>query len=175
MLDWHHPAYRFHKESGLAWSDYVEFLHGQVRELCTNYGEIACVWFDGDRPQYQLNESNAYFQAGGSFEYDKLYNLIHTLQPETLVLNNRHGKPLPGEDIQGFEQDLPGSNSAGFNPTTIYEFPLDVWMTINDHWGYSAHDRNPKSISHLVHLLVRSASVGANYLLNGFFNPTGGK
>jgi hypothetical protein len=33
LLDWHHPAYRFRKESGLAWDDYLEFLHGQVREL----------------------------------------------------------------------------------------------------------------------------------------------
>jgi alpha-L-fucosidase len=33
LLDWHHPAYRFRKESGLAWSDYLAFLHGQVREL----------------------------------------------------------------------------------------------------------------------------------------------
>jgi len=166
VLDWHHPAYRFRKESGLAWSDYVEFLHGQVRELCTNYGEIACMWFDGDWPQHQLDESNAYFQAGGSFEYDKLYNLIHSLQPDAVVLNNRHGQPLPGEDIQGFEQDLPGFNTAGFNPTTIYDVPLEVCMTINDHWGYSAQDRNPKSIAHLVHLLARSASMGANYLLN---------
>jgi alpha-L-fucosidase len=166
LLDWHHPAYRFRKERGLAWSDYLEFLHGQVRELCTNYGEIACMWFDGDWPHHLFNESNAYFQAGGSFEYDKLYNLIHSLQPDAVVLNNRHEKPLPGEDIQGFEQDLPGFNTAGFNPTTVYDFPLEVCMTINDHWGYSAQDRNPKSISYLVHLLVRSASVGANYLLN---------
>ncbi len=166
VLDWHHPAYRFRKESGLAWSDYVGFLHGQVRELCTNYGDIACMWFDGDWPQHKLDESNAYFQAGGSFEYDKLYNLIHTLQPDAVVLNNRHGQPLPGEDIQGFEQDLPGFNTAGFNPTTIYDFPLEVCMTINDHWGYNAQDRNPKSIAHLVHLLARSVSVGANFLLN---------
>jgi alpha-L-fucosidase len=47
LLDWHHPAYRFRRESGLAWSDYVGFLHGQVRELCTQFGQLACLWFDG--------------------------------------------------------------------------------------------------------------------------------
>src|SRR5690349_3554537 len=76
LLDWHHPAYRFRQESGLAWSDYLDFLHGQVRELCTNYGEIACMWFDGHWPRYKIDEQNAYFAAGGSFEYDKLYNMI---------------------------------------------------------------------------------------------------
>lgn len=166
LLDWHHPAYRFRKESGLAWSDYLAFLHGQVRELCTNFGEIACVWFDGDWPRHAIDDSNAYFEAGGSFEYNQLYDLIHTLQPNAVVINNRHEDPLPGEDIQGFEQDLPGVNTAGFNTTTISPLPLEVCMTINDHWGYSAADANTKSTRHLVHLLVRSASVGGNYLLN---------
>ncbi len=166
VLDWHHPAYRFREESGLAWSDYLDFLHGQVRELCTNFGEIACIWFDGDWPNHDFNETDSYFLPGGSFEYDKLYNMIHTLQPNAVVLNNRHAQPLPGEDIQGFEQDLPGLNTAGFNTSTVYDFPLEVCMTINDHWGFSADDSNTKTTPHLVHLLVRSASVGGNYLLN---------
>jgi alpha-L-fucosidase len=166
VLDWHHPAYRFRETSGLAWSDYLDFLHGQVRELCTNYGEIACIWFDGDWPRHKIDETNAYFEAGGSFDYRTLYDLIHTLQPNAVVMNNRHDEPLPGEDVQGFEQDLPGLNSAGFNTTMVYDFPIEVCMTINDHWGYSASDRNTKSTRRLIELLVRSASMGANYLLN---------
>ena len=89
LLDWHHPAYRFREESGLAWSDYIAFLHGQVKELCTNYGELACLWFDGDWPTAAMNESNAYFAAGGSFEYDKLYTMINTQQPYAVIHNNR--------------------------------------------------------------------------------------
>ncbi len=166
LLDWHHPAYRFREESGLAWTDYLAFLHGQVSELCSNFGEIACMWFDGDWPHHDKTGDDAYFMPGGSFEYDRLFNMIHTLQPDAVVINNRHEKPLPGEDIQGFEQDLPGINTAGFNATTIYDLPLEVCMTINDHWGFSAGDRNTKSTRRLVQLLVRSASVGGNYLLN---------
>jgi alpha-L-fucosidase len=150
----------------LAWSDYLAFLHGQVRELCANFGEIVCMWFDGDWPRHKFDDSNAYFAAGGSFEYDRLYSMIHTLQPNAVVMNNRHDEPLPGEDAQGFEQDLPGINTAGFNTPTVYDYPLEVCMTINDHWGYSAADRNTKSTRYLAHLLVRSASAGANYLLN---------
>jgi alpha-L-fucosidase len=166
LLDWHHPAYRFRKESGLAWSDYIAFLHGQVRELCTNYGEIASVWFDGDWPRHAINEGNAYFEAGGSFEYDKLYDLIHTLQPDAVIHNNRHVEPLPGEDVQGFEQDLPGENSVGFNETTIFDMPIEVCMTINDHWGVHNGDDNHKSTRTLLNKLVRSAALGGNYLLN---------
>ncbi len=166
LLDWRHPAYRFRAESGLAWSDYIGFLHGQVRELCTNYGSIACLWFDGDWPHHAFDASNEHFRAGGSFEYDTLYGMIHTLQPDAVVHNNRHVEPLPGEDVQGFEQDLPGENSAGFNATEKYDLPAEVCMTINEHWGYAPGDANHKSTRTLVHKLAKSAAVGANYLLN---------
>lgn len=173
LLDWHHPAYRFREESGLAWSDYLEFLHGQVRELCTNFGEIMCIWFDGDWPHHTFTEKDAHFKPGGSFEYEKLYDMIHTLQPDAVILNNHHDTPKPGEDIQGFEQDLPGMNTAGFNVSGVSDKPLEVCMTINGHWGYSKDDHNHKSTRHLVHLLARSASVGANYLLNVGPTPEG--
>ena len=166
LLDWHHPAYRFRNESGLAWSDYIGFLHGQVRELCTQFGEIACLWFDGDWPHHLIDSSNAYFAAGGSFEYEKLYDMIHTLQPDAVVHNNRHEAPLPGEDVQGFEQDLPGQNTAGFNTTIISALPMEVCMTINDNWGVHDGDENHKSAQHLTRTLVKAAGVGANYLLN---------
>jgi alpha-L-fucosidase len=166
LLDWHHPAYRFREESGMAWSDYIGFLHGQVRELCTQFGEIACLWFDGDWPHHLIDTSNAYFAAGGSFEYEKLYDMIHTLQPDAVVHNNRHEEPLPGEDVQGFEQDLPGQNTAGFNTTTISRLPMEVCMTINDSWGVNSDDENHKSTKHMIGTLARAASVGANYLLN---------
>lgn len=125
--------------------------HRQVRELCTNFGDLACIWFDGDWPNHPFDEQNAYFKPGGSFEYEKLYDLILTLQPDAVVMNNRHDKPLPGEDVQGFEQDLPGMNTAGFNTTTL-----------NDHWGFNRSDVNHKSARYLVHVLARSASVRAN-------------
>src|SRR3990172_3707439 len=40
--DWHHPDYRtdsHHK--------YIKYMHGQLRELCTNYGKVDIIWFDG--------------------------------------------------------------------------------------------------------------------------------
>jgi alpha-L-fucosidase len=166
LLDWHHPAYRFRARSGLAWADYVGFLHGQVRELCTNFGPLACVWFDGDWPRQALGETNQYFAPGGSFEYAQLYEMIHSLQSEAVIQNNRHAQPLPGEDIQGFEQDLPGQNSAGFNTIEVSSLPGEVCMTINDHWGVQMEDDNHKSTQRLLHSLIRSASVNANYLLN---------
>ena len=166
LLDWHHPAYRFRAESGLAWADYLGFLHGQVRELCNNFGEVCAFWFDGDWPRHAIGAENAYFEAGGSFEYEQLYGIIRALQPEAVIHNNRHEEPLPGEDVQGFEQDLPGENTVGFNTTQIYDMPIEVCMTINDNWGIHFADENHKSTRRLIHNLVKSASVDGNYLLN---------
>jgi len=166
LLDWHHPGYRFRQESGLAWEDYIGFLHGQVRELCTDYGDLSCFWFDGDWPRHHLTEENAYFAAGGSLEYEQLYGIIRELQPDAVIHNNRHEQPLPGEDVQGFEQDLPGGNTAGFNTTEVYDLPIEVCMTINDNWGIHFADENHKSTRQLIHTLVKSASMNGNYLLN---------
>ena len=166
LLDWHHPAYRFRSESGLAWGDYLAFLHGQVGELCTRFGDLACFWFDGDWPRHQISEENAYFTAGGSFEYEQLFGIIREHQPDAVIHNNRHEKPLPGEDVQGFEQDLPGENTAGFNTTQVYDLPFEVCMTINDNWGIHFKDHNHKSTRQMIRNLIKSASLGGNYLLN---------
>ena len=40
--DVHHPDYRTANHAR-----YVEYFHGQVRELLSNYGEISVIWFDG--------------------------------------------------------------------------------------------------------------------------------
>jgi len=174
LLDWHHPAYRYRKESGLAWSDYIGFLHGQVRELCTKYGEVACIWFDGDWPGNPIYTEFPHFAAGGDFVYAGLYDLIHAAQPDALIINNRHVAPLPGEDVQPFEQDLPGANSSGWNTGEISALPLETCLTINDSWGWSAADLNLKTVPHLIQTLVRAASAGANLLLNVGPTPEGG-
>ena len=115
------------KETG---ARYVAYYQGQVRELCTNYGEIGGLWFDGwwDKP-------DADWDLAGT------YRLIHELQPGALVGNNHHVAPLPGEDFQIFEQDLPGKNAAGFNKAKVAGgLPLETCMTINRSWGFDARD-----------------------------------
>lgn len=154
LLDWYHPAYR----SKERWPEFVEFIHGQVRELCTNYGEIVSMWFDGYWPRHRSNPIKDYFVAAGDFEFEKLFDMIHSLQPDAVILNNTGEAARPGEDARTFEQYLPGEETS--------PLPQEVNMTINDHWFYVAHSRNFKTSRALIHYLVRSAASGANYLLN---------
>jgi len=72
-----------------------------------------------------------------------------------------------------FEKDLPGSNTAGFNQTSISQLPLETCETINGAWGYNKNDKNFKSVPNLVHYLVRAAGANANFLLNIGPMPTG--
>jgi alpha-L-fucosidase len=164
LLDWHHPDYfplgKSGKSSGREtqgeWKRYVAYYQGQIRELCTNYGELGGIWFDGwwDRPE-------ADWDLAGT------YRLIHELQPGALVGNNHHVAPRPGEDFQIFEQDLPGANSAGFNKApSSGTLPLETCLTINHSWGFNAHDTDYKSPEEIIQALIASAGRGANLLMN---------
>ena len=57
IMDWHHPDYFPRGGTGLkagrpnrgVWSEYKKYYFAQVRELCTEFGEIGGIWFDGWR------------------------------------------------------------------------------------------------------------------------------
>jgi alpha-L-fucosidase len=170
QLDWHHPDYfprggTGHKsgrpEAG-DWNRYKQYYIGQVRELCTNYGEIGGIWFDGwwDKP-------------GADWGHDELYSMIHRLQPKALIGNNHHRAPFPGEDFQMFEQDLPGENSAGFNTTQQSHLPYETCRTMNNSWGLNTSDKAHKPVNELIRYLVQAAGRDANLLLNTGPLPTG--
>lgn len=170
QLDWHHPDYFPRGRTGRAtgrpesgdWTRYVGFMNQQLTELLTHYGPIGGIWFDGmwDKPDADWHLADT-------------YGLIHRLQPATLIVPNHHGAPLPGEDVQTFEQDLPGANTAGFNTTTIGALPLETSLTMNDSWGFNITDRHWKSVPEIIAYLVRAAGSNANLLLNIGPRPDG--
>jgi alpha-L-fucosidase len=113
----------------------------QVRELLTNYGPIALLWFDTPekitRPQSE-----------------ELLRLIHSLQPDCIV-NQRVGNRLGDYRVE--EQNV---------PDTGHTDPWETCMTLNRHWGYYAGDESWKSTEEVVRRFVDIASKGGNFLLN---------
>src|SRR2546423_15139996 len=103
----------------------------------------------------------------------RTYALIHRLQPAALIVPNHHKAPLPGEDVQTFEQDLPGANTAGFNTKEIGSLPLETSLTMNNSWGFNVTDSRFKSVRELIGYLVRAAGSDANLLLNIGPRPDG--
>jgi alpha-L-fucosidase len=170
QLDWHHADYWPRGGTGLAtgrpesgqWTRYLDFMDQQLTELLTNYGPIGGIWFDGmwDKPN-------------ADWRLEHTYALIHRLQPAALIVPNHHKSPLPGEDVQTFEQDLPGANTAGFNTTEIGALPLETSLTMNESWGFNITDRKFKSTRELIGYLARAAGRDANLLLNIGPRPDG--
>lgn len=141
------------------WPAYYEFMNKQLVELLTNYGEIGAIWFDG----WWDHEEDA---TPFNWQLKEQYAMIHHLQPACLVGNNHHQVPFEGEDIQIFERDIPGQNTAGLSGQDISKLPLETCQTMNGMWGYKLIDQNYKSAETLIRYLVSTAGKGANLLLN---------
>ena len=170
QLDWRHEDYfprgRTGRQAGRPengnWDNYIDFMNGQLRELLTNYGEIGGIWFDGMWDKWDA-----------PWRLDETYRLIHQLQPQTLIGSNHHLAPLPGEDFQNFEHDLPGANTTGYNTTEIGTLPFETAETINQSWGFNLTDHDYKSTDDLIRYLVNAAGRNANFLLNVGPMPNG--
>ncbi|HOC18047.1 MAG TPA: alpha-L-fucosidase [Vicinamibacterales bacterium] len=170
QLDWRRSDYYPRGRTGNGtgrpdsgdWNAYLDFMDRQLEELLTNYGPLGGIWFDGmwDKPQ-------------APWRLDKTYALIHNLQPTALIVPNHHQPPMPGEDVQVFEQDLPGANTAGFNTKEIGKLPLETCLTMNRSWGFNITDRSFKTTRELIGYLARAAGADANLLLNVGPRPDG--
>ncbi len=173
-IDWTRPDYpwgRTGKDTGrdraeCDWPSYYNFMNKQLTELLTEYGDIGAIWFDG---WWDHDEDATPFD----WQLADQYAMIHKLQPSCLVGNNHHQVPYPGEDIQIFERDLPGENTAGLSGQAISRLPLETCQTMNGMWGYKIMDQDYKTTTELIHYLVKAAGMGANLLLNIGPQPSG--
>lgn len=181
-LDWYRSDYPY--ETGRTgkgtgrneksnYNFYLQFMKNQLTELLTNYGGIMSIWFDGHWDQTN-EEGHADRSSRIDWKYDGIYSLIHKLQPQCLIGNNHHLEPLPGEDFQMFEKDLPGHNKSGLSFQKASEaLPLETCETMNGSWGYNITDEKYKSVRELIHYLVNAAGLNTNFLLNVGPMPNG--
>jgi len=158
LPDLHHPEFK----PGQAgkWARYIRFYRGQIRELCTNYGQVAGFWLDpgpwhGRDYPYHVTETvdiirdlqpHALVMGRDFYESEKS---VPTLPCEMGWLNDQgEGDPRP--------MPIPGPNN----------WPFEVCDTVNNSWEYKESDRNFKGSSQLIRKLVSIAGLGGNYLLN---------
>jgi len=147
LMDWHHPDGARCAEDEAARRRFVDYIHGQVRELCTNYGKLDVLWYDVNWP----------LKPEG-WEAETMNAMVRQLQPE-IIINNRTG--LPG-DFATPEQRIEAANRA-----------WESCMTMNDSWGYHRADDDWKSSKTIVRNLITCARDGGNYLLNIGPRPDG--
>ena len=148
--DWTHKGGAVARWSGGSWEDshkgsmddYIRKIAApQVREILTNYGDIAVLWWD---TPIDMNQERA----------DMLQPLVN-LQPG-IITNNRLGG--------GYDGDC--STPEQYIPPIGLDSDWESCMTMNRTWGFKSFDHDWKSVEMLVRNLVDIASKGGNYLLN---------
>jgi alpha-L-fucosidase len=139
-------------QTSASMADYIDRVAvPQVKELLTNYGDVAVLWWDTP--------------SGMTDEFAGKLSALLALQPK-IITNDRLERPnFPG-DYKTPEQKIP----------KLSELDGKDWetcMTMNDTWGYKSYDNNWKSVETLIRNLVDIASKGGNYLLNVGPTPEG--
>lgn len=178
LIDWHHDGYphygdRYHpRRDDEAWKGrahdfdgYLEYMHGQVRELCSNYGKISVLWFDFSYGP----------MAAETWKAAELMAMVRSLQPDVVIDNRLEasgeslGSMFSGEptsfagDFASPEQIVPPEGIVDANGDPL---PWEACFTMNNHWGYSAADRLYKSPRQLIRKLVECVAKGGNVILN---------
>lgn len=173
LLDWHHPDYpayadrhhpmrgneAYRNQTGQHFDRYVEYLHGQVEELLTNYGKIDLLWFD-----FSYDD-----MTGEKWQATKLVERVRALQPD-IIIDNRLGGNLRDEQPAVYSGDF-GSPENIIPPDGMFDakgnpIPWEECMTLNNHWGYAAADHDYKDAQSIIHILVECVSKNGNLLLN---------
>lgn len=178
IIDWRHPDFphygdKFHpmrnneayKNDDRNFDNYLEYMHGQVRELLTNYGKLDLMWFDFSYDNMKCD----------TWKADKLIGMVRAIQPWIVTDNRLEGSaedagsirtlnPTPySGDFASPEQMIPPAcicDEAG-NP-----LPWEACITLNNHWGYASRDHHYKSPKLVVRTLVECVSKGGNLILN---------
>ena len=175
LLDWHHPDFPvdgYHprrddadvsaQNTGRDLARYRTYLHGQVRELLTEYGKIDYLFFDFS---YERTDHNEIWGGKGADAWgsEALLAMIRELQPE-IIVNDRLA--VRGDFV----------TPEQYQPSTAMEVdgvkvPWEACQTLNGSWGYFRDNYNDKSVDLLIRMLVDGVSKDGNLLLN--VGPTG--
>jgi alpha-L-fucosidase len=142
---------------------YDRFYQDQLRELCTRYGALAELWFDGAGSQ------------GREYDWVGIGELITETQPEAMIFNmgnptirwvgNEDGLAADPVEYVVAETDFSQYTVQTTKLDRALYLPPECDVSIRKGWFWAGHDR-PKSLDHLLGIYYRSIGMGANLLLN---------
>jgi len=179
LIDWHHPQYvidtknhpqrnapdRDKLNAGRDQMKYADYLHGQVRELLTRFGQVDILWFDFSFVDAEAREDFVRGKGREAWRSEELYKLVRELQPN-VILDDRLDLP-EGWDIKTPEQAQPRGWVMIDGKPVVWE----ACQTFSGSWGYYRDERSWRDTDELIRTLIDCVSKGGNLLLN--VGPTG--
>ena len=178
LIDWHHPDFPHYgdahhpmrdnedyKDKKHDFDNYLTYMHGQVKELCVNYGKIDIFWFDFSYGH----------MAGETWKATELVRMVRGYWPDVLIDDRLEGS---GSGRGSLYTDTPSEYSGDFacpeqiippgGVRNVCGKPIlwEACITMNGNWGYHATDKNFKPSDMLIKKLVECVSKGGNMLLN---------
>jgi alpha-L-fucosidase len=172
LIDWHHPdftidvhhplrnhpdALEMNKKRDM--SKYVEYLHGQTRELLTEFGKIDIMWFDFSYPNREYRGMPG--KGRNDWQSEKLLKMVRELQPH-IIVDNRLDLPPDMADIHTPEQFQPRGWVHVNGKPVVWE----TCQTFSGSWGYYRDEYTWKSPEQLIQMLINTVSTGGNLLMN---------
>lgn len=153
VVDWHHPSYpnigRHHEiETDPANHDlnqYMDFLKGQVRELCENYGNVYGIWWDMNVPEHKDPSVHA---------------MIRELQPAAVINNRGFDDGDYSTPERDFDPEAANPDDRAFKRAT--ESCQSVGVSS---WGYRKEE-DYYSVKYFMRSITKNLALGGNYLLN---------
>ncbi|MGV8136613.1 MAG: alpha-L-fucosidase [Mangrovibacterium sp.] len=151
------------------WNSFVNFTHNQVMELCTNYGKIDLLWFDGG--WVQKHEDPAKPPQVSGYRLKKIYN--QDIRMDELVSKIRSKQPdaiVVDRAVEGKNQNyLTPENMV---PEKMLPYPWESCMILGGGWSYSFNAKM-MSARKIIHMLADIVAKGGNLLLNIGPGPDG--
>lgn len=169
--------------------EYNEYFKNQLRELCSDYGELFCVWFDGAcRSREKVQE----------YDWDGFYKIIRELQPNACIsicgpdvrwIGNEAGvsreeewSVVPScimmtERNPGYWRQIDKIPNSTWKDIGSREFikdydelmwyPAEVDVSIRPSWGYIEGEKDKlHSLEELMNMYEKAVGRNATLLLN---------
>jgi alpha-L-fucosidase len=154
------PEYKFEKDEDF--KIYVEYVHEQLKEILTQYPNIAGIWFD---------PIMGYYSRPDLFPVDSTYALIRRLSTHVLISFK--------QGANGDEDFVAPERSGGAKVGEQFEVaklaydknlnkPREICNTLQPNaWGYNKiNDGKHKTAEDIINLLNEAENTNSNLLLN---------